>query len=268
MRILILGVGDAFTRKHFGTSAVIETGSSAADGAKRYTLIDCPDLIHRALHDACAKSGWAIDASRIDDVILTHLHGDHCNGLESFGFHRRILRLSDARLPRPRLHASQAVAERLWSRLAPAMDQPFGDTRPSTLEDYFEVRILTPGREQEVGDGGGGSGRGGDGRLTVRCRTTKHSVPTLGLLVSHAGATLGWSGDTPFEQAHIDWLSAADVIVHESNLGPAHTPIEALNAQSEALRAKMRLIHLPDDFDPRTTDIAILREGEVIHVRV
>ena len=255
MRILILGVGDAFTRKHFGSSAVIETRSSAADGAKRYTLIDCPDLIHRALHDACAKSGWSIDASHIDDVILTHLHGDHCNGLESFGFHRRILRMRDAAFARPRLHMSKAVADRLWSRLAPAMDQPLGEARSSTLEDYFDVRILAPGETHEVGG------------LRVRARTTKHSVPTIGLTFAINGATLGWSGDTPFEQAHIDWLSEADVIVHECNLGPAHTPIESLNALPDALRAKMRLIHLPDDFDPRSTDIANLREGEVVEVR-
>lgn len=255
MRILILGIGDAFTRRHFGSSAVIATRSDAGGDSTRFVLIDCPDLIHRALHEASVKADWTLDASRIDDVILTHLHGDHCNGLESFGFFRRILRMRDARFARPRLHVLQAVADRLWQRLAPAMEPPMGESRPSTLEDYFDVRILSPGMMHEVAG------------LHVRCRVTKHPVPTIGLVVVDDQGTLGWSGDTPFEQAHIDWLGGADVIVHESNLGPAHTPIESLNALPASLRARMRLIHLQDDFDPRSTDIGILREGAVVECR-
>jgi ribonuclease BN (tRNA processing enzyme) len=249
MRVLILGVGDAFTRKRFGSSAVIE----APEGL---VLIDCPDLIHRAVLEASERSGWnpALDAGRITDILLTHLHGDHCNGLESLGFHRRILRMRDPATALPRVHVSSAVADRLWQRLAPAMDAPMGSTRPSQLSDFFDVRTLSPDQPSNVAG------------LSVRCRPTRHTVPTLGFLVSDGDRTLGWSADTPFEQAHIDWLSAADVIVHESNLGPAHTPIESLNALPESIRRKMRLIHLPDDFDPRQTDITILRESEVLRL--
>lgn len=249
MRVLILGVGDAFTRRHFGSSALIE----APDGL---VLIDCPDLIHRALYEASQDSAWRppVDASSVTDILLTHLHGDHCNGLESLGFFRRILRMREASSPRPRLHVSAAVAERLWTRLAPAMDMPMGNATASRMDEYFEVHVLAPHAPSLVAG------------LTVHCRPTQHSVPTLGFLVTDGKRGLGWSADTPFEQAHVDWLAAADVIVHESNLGPAHTPIERLNALPEAIRRKMRLIHLPDDFDARQTDIAILREGEVLDV--
>src|SRR5262245_24086726 len=103
MRAMIIGIGDAFTRRHFGSSAVVE-------GPNGLLLIDCPDLIHRALHEASQKSGWNVDAMRIDDIIITHLHGDHCNGLESFGFLRRIARMRDSKMVRPRLHLSKPVA--------------------------------------------------------------------------------------------------------------------------------------------------------------
>ncbi len=135
------------------------------------------------------------------------------------------------------------------------METPIGDDRISRLEDYFDVRILTPGTPANVGG------------LSVECRFTRHPVPTIGLLVreSHRlGAGLGWSGDTPFEREHIDWLNQAGVIVHESNVGPSHTPIENLNALPVEIKRKMRLTHLPDDFDPAATDIAILREGDVL----
>lgn len=242
MRALILGVGDAFTARSFGSSAVIEAPAG-------YVLLDCPDLIHRALREAREKSGWAVDRTKITDILLTHLHGDHCNGLESLGFARRDLHPD---LPRPRLHTWPKVGDRVWERLAPAMDA--GGER--TLDDYYDLRTFEADETTEHKVAG----------LTVRARPTRHPIPTIGFLISDGRRTLGWSSDTPFEQAHIDFLSRADLIVHESNVGPPHTPIEDLNALPAELRAKMRLIHLPDDFDRSRTDIGMLEPGQVLEV--
>ncbi|HBS29669.1 MAG TPA: hypothetical protein DEB06_09525 [Phycisphaerales bacterium] len=246
MRVLILGVGDAFTERGFGTSAVVE-------GPAGYLLIDCPDLIHRALSEASRSTGWKLDTDRIDDILITHLHGDHCNGLESFGFARLVSRLQRRNERLPRLHTHPAAAARVWERLAPAMDAPLhAGGRPSTLDDYFQSSIITPGRPATIAG------------LTVQCRYTIHPIPTIGLMISDGRSTLGWSGDTVFEQAHIDWLSGASVIVHEANIGPAHTQVELLNALPDPVRRKMRVTHIIDDFDPRSTDIRPLRVGEVL----
>ncbi|MHC4504935.1 MAG: MBL fold metallo-hydrolase, partial [Planctomycetota bacterium] len=135
MRVLILGVGDAFTRLHYGSSAVIE-------GPGGFVLLDCPDLIHRALFEAASRAGWFVDASSIDDILLTHLHGDHCNGLESFGFARGLVNPSSVAGPgtQPRIHTSRVAAGRLWERLAPAMDAA-ATASPRSLEDFYEVRV-------------------------------------------------------------------------------------------------------------------------------
>ena len=247
MKALIVGIGDAFTRLHFGSSAVVQ-------GPRGMVMIDCPDPIHRALHEAGAASGWSLDVTTIDDIIITHLHGDHCNGLESLAFYRRILRNKEPGRIRPRLHVTQPVADRVWQRLAPAMDAPMGDGKCSRLEDYFDVQILDPAKSATIAG------------LTVRCRSTKHPIPCVGLLLNDGHRTLGWSADTPFEAAHVQWLAQADVFVHESNLGVSHTPIESLNALDSKTKKKMRLIHLPDDFDHGRTDIAILRQGQVVEV--
>lgn len=249
MRLLVTGIGDAFTSRYFGSSAVVE-------GPEGLVLLDCPDLIHRALREAREASGWDVNADAIDDIILTHLHGDHCNGLESFGFLRRMHRDGADMGARPRLHTSRPVADRLWERLAPAMDAPFsGEAYESSLEDFFDVRCL-PFKSAATVAG-----------LAVRCRFTRHPVPTIGLLISDGNVTLGWSGDTAFDPEHIRWLQEADVIMHETNPGVAvHTPIEKLNALPDELRSRMRLYHVADDFDPASTDIKVLEQGEVIEV--
>jgi ribonuclease BN (tRNA processing enzyme) len=130
--MLIIGTGDAFSAERYGCCALLETASG-------HVLIDCPDSIHRALRDARDSSGWNVDAHTIQDIIITHLHGDHCNGLESIGFTRWLAHRQDGK-PLPRLHCWAPVAERLWERLAPAMDQGGN----ATLRDYFDVHTLDP----------------------------------------------------------------------------------------------------------------------------
>jgi ribonuclease BN (tRNA processing enzyme) len=85
------------------------------------------------------------------------------------------------------------------------------------------------------------------------------------MLIEAAGRTLGYSSDTAFDPALIAFLEPADLIIHETNLGPAHTPYTALAALPAELRARMRLIHYPDGFDIAASTIAALREGEVLH---
>lgn len=244
MQLLILGVGDAFTKQHFNTSALIEHGG-------QYVLLDCPAPINRVLNDAMSISGWTVEIEAIDNIIITHLHGDHCSGLEAFGFWRYFHSKNKDKSSLPCIHTNQLAADRLWERFAPAMDRSTTDS-PAILRDYYDLRILTPKEESQVCG------------LSIKCRFTGHPVPTIGLLISDGSATIGWSGDTPYDEEHIKWLSGADLVVHESGPAPPHTPIEHLNALPDDLRAKMRLIHLPDEFDYSSTDIKPLREGEVI----
>jgi ribonuclease BN (tRNA processing enzyme) len=242
MRFLVVGTGDAFSTERYGSSCVVEA-------PKGHVLIDCPDQIGRALREAGDASGWKVSATSIDDIVVTHLHGDHCNGLESFGFVRWLEWRRSGR-PLPRLHTTSHAADRLWQRLAPAMDQ--GGT--ATLADYFELRVLPKSAPAEVAG------------LKVRHRMGRHTVPCCGFLLSDGTRTLGWSGDTTWDPGHVEWLSEADFVVHETSPAPAHTPVEYLNALPAELRAKMALIHMPDDFEPSSTSLRLLQEGELVRV--
>ena len=80
---------------------------------------------------------------------------------------------------------------------------------------------------------------------------------------------LGFSADTAYDPGLIEWLSAADLIVHEATTlsqSPVHTPYEKLAALPGSLRAKMRITHLPDDFDADSSAIEVLREGRIYEV--
>jgi len=243
-RLVIIGSGDAFSARHHGSSAV-------ALSPEGMVLVDCPDPINMALREASSASGIALDAKGIGDVIITHLHGDHVNGLEAFGFMHWLLRRQEPSRPRPRLHAAAPVMARMWDRLAPAMDQ--GGT--ASLEEYFEPHTLTPGKPSTIAG------------MEVDCRTTTHMIPTIGLRLRVGATSVGWSSDTGFEQAHVDWLAECGVIVHETSPPPFHTPVADLLALPEHVRRKLRLIHAPDDFDAASCPLPLLKAGDVIHAR-
>ena len=213
-------------------------------------LVDCPDSIHRALRDAREASGWNIEVASIADIIVTHLHGDHCNGLESVGFTRWLAHRQHG-APLPRLHCWRPVAGRLWERLAPAMDQG----GRATLADYFQVHLLDPEAAVDIAG------------MRVTCSPTAHPVPTVALRFECEGRTLAWSSDTPFDPELIQWLErGANVIIHETSPAPIHTPIEPLNALPVEVRSRMRLMHMPDGFDAARTDIRCMRQGEVLTI--
>ena len=243
MQLLMIGTGNIFSSARFGCCAIIK-------GPTGQVLIDCPDSLPMALRHASEKSGWKIDSLSITDLIVTHLHGDHCNGLESLGF-TRWLQHRETGAALPKLHLWKPVADRLWERLAPAMDQ----SGAAKLSDYFEIHFLHPDRENVICG------------MKVSCRGTQHPIPTSALKFKADGKVIAWSSDTPFDPSLIAWLAKdADLIIHETSPPPTHTPVELLNGLQEKIRAKMRLMHMTDEFDPKSTTLSCLQEGEVLSV--
>jgi ribonuclease BN (tRNA processing enzyme) len=241
--VIVLGVGDSFSQQHRTAALLLRCGGF-------HLAVDCPDSYRGALRAAAERSGLPLDLDQVDDVLITHVHGDHMNGLEGVAFFKHFV----ARR-RLRLHASPEVGRVLWEqRLRASMATLWDGERMQELgfADYFDFRPLAWDGAVDIGP------------FRVRARRTRHHVPTSALFIEAGGRTLGYSADTAFDPELIDFLSPADLVIHETNFGPAHTPYAALAALPAELRSRMRLIHYPDGFDAAGSAIAVLREGEVV----
>ena len=245
MRLIALGVGDTFTARHHTTALLLEH-----DGFR--LAIDCPDRYRRVLADASATSGLALELPTIDHVLVTHVHGDHMNGVEGVAFWKRF-----AEHKRLELVCSPEVRGEIWDRrLVAPMGQLWDGQRFHSMrfDEYFAHTELAWSGVTQVGP------------LSIRAYRTVHHVPTSALLVTAGGRTLGYSADTAFDPGLLAFFEHADLVVHETNHGPAHTPYAALAALPADLRARMRLVHYPDELDLAASVITPLREGDVVDV--
>lgn len=243
LEILPVGVGDTFSAKHNTTALLLRY-------ADEYLAVDCPDTYLRVLSQAALAAGWATLPSDVNRLLLTHIHGDHMNGLEGFAFYKHFVEQRKLTLV-----ASTEVRTALWE---PRLQAPMGQlwdgahSKAMSFEDYFDYQQLQWGEATQVGP------------FTIRARRTIHHVPTSALLISAGGRTLGYSADTAFDPTLIEFLGGADLIIHETNHGPGHTAYEDLLTLDQRLRRKMRLIHFADHFDTAGSQIAVAKQGEVI----
>jgi len=247
MRLLALGVGNAFSELFYSTCLALQ----AED---KWLLIDCPHPIRKILREASLSANISVGLEQMEAVVLTHLHADHCSGLEDFLYYFRFAVKQQAQVA-----AHPEVSARLWpGHLAAAMEWSQEDPGQPPLrrrpEDFFNLTALSESGPTQIGP------------FEVRCRKTLHSIPTTALLIRAGGRCLGYSADAAFDPGLIAWLSEADVIVHETGPAGPHTPYERLAALPADIRGRMRLVHYPDDFAVETSAIEPLRQGNAYQI--
>lgn len=240
LAVRVVGVGDAFTARYFNACLLVE-----CDGTR--LLLDAPPALARALASLDTRGGERVGLDDVDHVLLTHLHGDHCGGLEQLLYWRRFVTGRKCTV-----YGLPEVLGNVWEgRLRAGMDTllaPDGTRASLTLQDYAEL-VPLEGDSLELGP------------LRLEWRRTIHHIPTSALRLHAGGRCLGYSADTAFDPALIAWLERADLFFHETNYG-THTPLASLLSLPDATRARMRLIHYPDPHDPETSAIPCAREGD------
>jgi ribonuclease BN (tRNA processing enzyme) len=242
MSFVPLGVGDAFSALHYSSGLAVEADD-------RWLLVDCPHPVRKVLREGALGAGISLDVGSFEAVVVTHLHADHCAGLEDLAYFSRFVLGR-----RPKLVAHPEVLARVWEgRLAGGMDSLCDPSdwsrRPMGLADYFEPVALDEERAVEVGG------------FAVACRPTRHHVFTTALRVRAGGRELGISSDTAHDPALIEWLAQADVFLHETGSPCIHTAYEALASLPPGVRARLRITHYPDGFAPPPGGPELLVEG-------
>lgn len=245
MKVTALGTGDAFSADRYSSCLLVEDGTTRL-------LIDRPHPIRKILKES---TGGRVDVGDIDALVLTHLHADHASGVEPWAWFCRFVLQKKATI-----YAHEAVLAGLWPQVASSMSEllhvdednkPHHRTRISQ-DEVFDLRPLPP--KTRIGS------------IDVESRVTIHHIPTTALAFASGGKSVGYSADTAFDEDLIAWLLKNDVVIHETNWG-AHTPYAKLAALPSANRARMRLIHWPDEYDSvfgGGDAIARLNDGDTV----
>lgn len=239
IEVIPLGVGDAFSAKHYSTSLAIRDTSSGA-----WLLVDCPHPIHKIL----AEAGAELPLTKLAGTLITHLHADHCSGLEGLGYYIRYRIHSHLDVLRedelPVLVAGPPVAEKL------AQDE--------VERKVFQIRSLEPGKVLTLGP------------FAVEVRPTTHgTMPCYAFRIKGPGGkSVAHSADTILDASLIDWLAVADFVVHEIG-SPIpgtknHTSYGELTEFVESrpeVAAKLYLAHYGDEFCSESSELKVLRQG-------
>jgi ribonuclease BN (tRNA processing enzyme) len=233
LRLIPLGVGDAFSALYYSTSLAL----IANDG--RWLLVDCPHPIHKILREVSHASGVELPLATLAGVCVTHLHMDHASGLEGLGyFAKYVLRDSTP----PNLYSGPHVIDAF---------------RAHPESEVFKLISVTEPTQA--------------GPFTIETRKVTHGeLPACAFRIRAGGRTLGHSGDTVFDVDLIRWLAESDFAIHEIGAmvepNRLHTSYERLAALPVELRRKLHVAHYCDDFDVASSVIEAIRPGMVYEI--
>ncbi len=143
MKITVVGCGHAFSTRNYNQCFMVE---ETEKGIPRRMLIDFGAKVPYAL------ANLDIDIRSIDDVYISHLHGDHIGGLEEMAFscydwagHPQHYSERGEEVKAPRLIANVQLLNDLWKKsLRGGLESMEGFD--ANLETYFEPLGLRPNK--------------------------------------------------------------------------------------------------------------------------
>jgi ribonuclease BN (tRNA processing enzyme) len=174
-----------------------------------------------------------VDAARIDAVLVSHGHPDHCADLQPL---LRARVLSDEDVPTLPVYAPTSALDRLLD-----IDEL------GLIDNAYRLHSFAPGDRFEVGP------------FRIDTWELPHFVPTAGLRLNAGDRVLAYTGDTGPSPALADLARDADLFLAEATYptevparraGNLSTAVEAGQHASAAGAARLLLTHLWPGTDP------------------
>lgn len=245
--ITFLGTGGAFTdyRVNYHNNALIHTDAG-------YVLIDCGGTALQSLKELGVRS-WDIAA-----VLITHLHGDHVNGLEQLIWERYYTGEKGPGFLRTPVVTTHEIWPDLKECLGPLIRE-FTDEKGRTRNDGIDA-LVDPKMVSVDADGDARTVEGEAlkiGGVSFQFHQTPHvhnaeegiSKPCTGLRIwNNQGEELYFTSDTQFRPDIVDRYPKSSCIFHDCTFmqpfaGSVHTHYSELKTLSETERNKIVLMH-------------------------
>lgn len=242
MKLRVLGCGDAF-----GSGGRLQSGY-LFEARDRLFLLDCGPTTLLAMKKA------GIDPCRIDVVLLSHLHGDHCGGLP-FLFIDYLYR-------NPRRHPLEiAGPPGTESKITELFRLMYGASRVAHLFPPTCFHALIPDDPVSIA-----------GIQVVPFRVPHQTDEvSLGLNVSYEGKRILFSGDSAWTDVFIEQARGVDLFICECSFydRPAgnHVSFSTLKEHLPRLQCKRLLLtHLGEEMLTRQKELPVemAEDGMVI----
>ena len=226
MKLTFAGVGGAFApTEYWQSNAII-----SSDQTNKKFLLDCGGDARHSLREI------GVSHKDIEAIYISHLHTDHCGGLEWLGFCTYF----DPECVKPQLYIVEDLIEPLWETLKAGMQSHEGVVLELTsFFDVVPVQINTCFKWQECEF---------CPIQTVHVMNGNGIVPSYGLMITTSRQTTFFTTDTQFCPRQIEsFYSKSDVIFHDCETYPfksgVHAHYEDLRTLPEDTKAKMWLYH-------------------------
>lgn len=260
LSFFFVGVGSAFSKKHYQNNILIVKGND-------HILVDCGITCPTALYN------YGSNITKIKNILITHSHADHIGGLEEAALMGRYVTKS-----RPKMYITKQYKKLLWNQSLRGGNS-YGEMsagRFLTFDDYFELvePKLISKRPRPIYETNCGS-------INIKIFRTRH-IPdnagswkkafySTGILIDDR---ILFPADTQFDRELIDWMTSTypiEYIFHDCQFytGGVHASYDELKTLPETVRNKMYLCHYGDNFESFSPEadgfIGFAKEGHFYH---
>lgn len=238
MKLIFTGVGGAFADLKTGQSnAILQLPN------KKNMLIDCGTDIRHSLVELWPDFGNHNISEYIEYVFLTHLHADHCGGLEWLGFCTFFSKSGK----KPKLLTPKSILIDLWEKHLSGGMGICPDLNDMQLDDFFEIFNV---HESIFFRAAGVQMWPIKSTHVIGKENIKNSY---GLFIDGEKKKVYYSSDVCSKnwEENKKYYYDADIIFHECETTPyksgVHFHYEDLKMLPEEIKSKMLLYHYSDD---------------------